>query len=528
MVVSLQAAPASSDSTTKPIEALFNDAQLDAIWRGSWRLTATDEDARFFYDATLTSLATTISKNEREFFICGMDRQYFIETYCQIYDPPSKDWIPFKLWAAQIEVLEATIEHQLIIELKPRQIGLTWLNLGYAAWEMLFRPIAKILLFSLRETEAKYLLGEERLKGILKRLPEWMRPAFVVDNELSLELANGSNARAFPTSAGDSYSATFALVDEADLVPDLERLLRSVKPTIDAGGKLVLLSRSDKKHPASAFKNIYRAAKQKLNEWHPIFLAWYVHPGRDEAWYEKQCKDALANEGSLDSIHEQYPATDAEALAPATLNKRINPDWVNNRYRELEPIPTPTAAPNITDFVMWKRPDPTREYVIGLDPAEGKETSDESALTVLDKKTGEQVAVLAGQIEYAVFAAYADEIGRYYNHAALMVERNNHGHAVLLWLQENSTLVLVIGHNDEIGWLTNTKGKALLYSDVADAFREGMVLVHDFTTLTQLMSIERSTLSAPKGEHDDRAVAFALAWQGVLRAPAKELLFITV
>jgi len=49
-------------------------------------------------------------------------------------------------------------------------------------------------------------------------------------------LANGSVARAFPTNAGDSYTATLAIVDEADLVPDLDRLMRSVKPTIDAGG----------------------------------------------------------------------------------------------------------------------------------------------------------------------------------------------------------------------------------------------------------------------------------------------------
>jgi hypothetical protein len=37
------------------------------------------------------------------------------------------------------------------------------------------------------------------------------------------------------------------------------------------------------------------------------------------------------------------------------------------------------------------------------------------------------------------------------------------------------------------------------------------VLVHSLATLTQLASIDGSTLRAPEGEHDDRADALALA-----------------
>ncbi len=51
------------------------------------------------------------------------------------------------------------------------------------------------------------------------KLPAWMRSAVVQDNDHEWQLSNGSVARAFPTSAGDSYTATLAIVDEADLVP---------------------------------------------------------------------------------------------------------------------------------------------------------------------------------------------------------------------------------------------------------------------------------------------------------------------
>ncbi len=78
----------------------------------------------------------------------------------------------------------------------------------------------------------------------------------------------------------------------------------------------------------------------------------------------------------------------------------------------------------------------------GADPAEGNPNSDESAATVLDAVTWAQVAELAGRIEPSTFAGYIDEIGRWYNGADVMVERNNHGHLVIRELQRLGSLRL--------------------------------------------------------------------------------------
>jgi len=93
----------------------------------------------------------------------------------------------------------------------------------------------------------------------------------------------------------------------------------------------------------------------------------------------------------------------------------------------------------------------------------------------------------------------------------LLVERNNHGHAVLLWLTEHSKLRRLSGHDGKTGWLSSSKGKALLYDGCADAFRNGEVKLHSFATFVQLASIEGASLRAPEGEADDRADAWALA-----------------
>ena len=91
-----------------------------------------------------------------------------------------------------------------------------------------------------------------------------------------------------------------------------------------------------------------------------------------------------------------------------------------------------------------------------------------------------------------------------------MVERNNHGHAVIRALFDHGATVLD-GYDGRPGWLSNVKGKPLLYDLTSQAIRDGACRVRSPETATQLASLSANTLAAPEGLHDDRADAFALA-----------------
>ena len=460
-----------------------------------------------------------------EWLTCAESAPYFLHHHCQIYDATARTWIPFALWPAQIETLKTIHAHQLTIILKARQLGITWLGLGYALWQMLFNPAATQLLFSKRDDEAVYLLGVERMRGMYERLPAWMRARAVLsDNDHEFALSNGSVARAFPTTAGDSYTASLAMVDEADLVPDLGRLMNAVKPTIDTGGKMILLSRPDKSKPESEFKRIYRAAREGKNAWAAVFLPWHVRPGRDAHWYAQQKADVLARTGSEDDLHQQYPATETEALSPRTLDKRIAPNWLERCYVPLSGLDG-EETPAIPGLTVYRLPEAKRSYVMGADPAEGNPNSDDSALTVVDARSGEEVAALAGKLEPSTFAGHIHAIGKYYNYANVMVERNNHGHAVLLHLRDHSPLHRLSGEDGKDGWLSNSKGKSLMYARVADAFRDGETVLHSFATYHQLASVEGGSLRAPQGQHDDRADSYALALMGMSKALSGRLVY---
>lgn len=475
---------------------------------------------------------------------CSKSPAFFLDRYGHIYDPLARGWTRFRLWPAQVQVLEQLTSHRLAILLKARQLGMSWLTVGFGLWQMIFRPAATVLLFSQRDDEAVHLLTF-RLRGMYDRLPPPFRAHTVTrDNAHEFRLSNGSAALAFPTTGGRSYTATMAIVDEADHTDDLDGLLNAVKPTIDGGGRLVLLSTVDKARPESPLKRIYRAARAGQNDYAPIFLPWHAHPGRTSEWYAEQERDIQARTGGLDDLYQEYPATDLQALAPRAVDKFFPAEWLSRCYEPLEardwrlgaadwPLEARDWRPetvdelrsaicNLPGCTVHVSPQPGHAYVIGADPAGGNPQSDESAAVVLDVATGEQAATLGLRCDPEMFAVHLDHLSWLYGHARvvedvtyhysaeIMVERNNHGHAVLLALRQIGA-ALLRGLDREPGWATTGASKHLLFDQAAKDIREGGLRLHDDTTCWQLTSIDGATLAAPSGQHDDRAMACVLA-----------------
>jgi hypothetical protein len=255
------------------------------------------------------------------------------------------------------------------------------------------------------------------------------------------------------------------------------------------------------------------------------------------AWKDRQNREAMATTFTLDSVYEQYPHTDLEALQSATLDKRYAPGVISALFRERTTI-QPARAPLIPGLRIYFAPLPDHRYGIGMDSAGGLTDSDDAALQVVDADTLEQVAVLQNKFEPTQFANYGYAVQVFYNNGPILFEFNNHGGQTYQQLKERGA-VLVPGETRKgqkertPGWYTSEKSKHTLYDTAEKAFsviidetRDNNDLLHpdlarpilfDAATAMQLASIDKNELRAPDGEHDDLAVAYVLAIKAIFR-----------
>ncbi|MGH2543481.1 MAG: terminase large subunit domain-containing protein, partial [Ardenticatenaceae bacterium] len=426
---------------------------------------------------------------------------YFVDRYCQLFDATSRAWLPFQLWPPQWQTLCAFDEERLHVVLKARQLGLSWLCVAYALWLMRFAPGSVILLFSRRDDEATELL--DRLRGMHARLPAWLRLPVSTDNAHEFKLTNGSRALSFTTTrhSARSFTASLVIIDEADFIRWFKQLLAAARPTVDAGGRLIVVSTVDKETQGSAFKRLFQQAEQKLNNYHATFLPWHARPERDESWYQAQRRDY-----DEDDLQQEYPATSAQALAPRSAQKRFRVQWLDQVYEEMQALRLSWLS--ATPATIYRAPEAGRRYLVAADPAEGSPTSDPSAATLFDVETWEEVASLHGRFETDVFAGYLVALADEYGGALICPERNNHGHALIdniKFLGYERLLYLNPG-DGKYGWLSNLKSKIQAVDHAAAVLRDGACCLHSRATINELALFDAATLKAPPGFHDDLAM----------------------
>ncbi len=168
---------------------------------------------------------------------------------------------------------------------------------------------------------------------------------------------------------------------------------------------------------------------------------------------------------------------------------------------------------------IYEIPDPSLEYAIGVDPAEGVPGGDDSAVVVVERSTGRLCCIVAGEIEPTEeLGATVALVSKWYNKASPTVERNNHGHATIGSLRRYGVAVRT-GADGRAGYLTTSASKAQLFDVVnrrlLDAKGDGCRILFDLRLKEQIASIERLTLRAigksRKSKVDDEAIAWALA-----------------
>jgi hypothetical protein len=121
---------------------------------------------------------------------------------------------------------------------------------------------------------------------------------------------------------------------------------------------------------------------------------------------------------------------------------------------------------------------------------------------------------LHGHFPPREFAMRLVQLGKEYNTALLAVERNNHGHAVLAWLQDlGYPQIFKQGGAD--GWLTTSASRPVMIENLLSVLLEEPLVFRSVRLLNEFRTFVRcgdGTARATSGTHDDCVMAMAVAW----------------
>jgi hypothetical protein len=172
---------------------------------------------------------------------------------------------------------------------------------------------------------------------------------------------------------------------------------------------------------------------------------------------------------------------------------------------------------------VWADPHEGAQYVVGADPAGGGTDADASSATILERGTGAHVATLHGYWSPWDFAGKLAGVGKRYNNACLVVERENHGTAVIQALERDCGYQNLYsqsksdgaGTAHRTGWLTNVATRAPMLDAFDTAHRRDVFVTNDVDLLGEMRTFiinDKGKAEGKPGTHDDRVMATAIAW----------------
>jgi hypothetical protein len=436
--------------------------------------------------------------------------------------------VPFHWWPAQRALATSLCSELEVIVLKPRQMGASWLVLCFFLYRAMFWTGHEYRITSVGEDEASKAL--RRVKFMIEHLPEWCSPTLEISNTTTVKFAETQSwISALPatSNAGRGDTLNGLLSDEAAFQVYAKDIIKSARPALEKRhGSLIVLSTAN--GMGNHFQEEYVKAQTGQNGYKAHFFAWTADPSRTQKWYDK-----LLKKHGLEYMHENYPATAAEAFLasgrPYFFQERLNADiekldvafhdgFLNGK--EFMPMVGGSVR-------VWKEPD-GKAKVMFVDVAEGLESGDWSNGYVVDVASRTEVCRIRGKMDVGELADISMQIGEWYaaqeessrTPALLAIECNNHGIAVTKRCQEAGYGNLYFQRDlktgevlERVGWLTTETTRRLMLGKFQADYRLGLVRVVDRECLEEMAMFAhrgpRGKAQAPPGKFDDCVVSRA-------------------
>lgn len=477
------------------------------------------------------------------------------------------DSTAFKLNAAQLYVhsrLESQLKEQgncRALVLKARQTGISTYTQGRNFWKVTQNRNANAFVLSHLAESTNAIFN--MVKYFYDNVPH---PAFkppLASQSASTLVFDEINSRyrvgtARSTQTGRGQTNRFVHGSEVAFYPQGSDIVAGLLQTVGGQKSEVILESTANGAGGWFYDQVMKSVRGE-SEWQTIFIPWYwmpeyrrkpspyfvATPEEYELAQKYNLDDAqlafrrskLDELGGTELFAQEYPANILESFLTSgrcfveapTLNRAENNCYTADFSGEFSGGQLIERAHG--NYQEWQPPSREESFVVGVDVAEGLAYGDYSCAQVLDSK-GNQVACWHGHIDPFDYGAMLCAIGKRFNDAYVIVERNNHGLTTLRKMQDMGYQNLFIessvdgAYGDRLtkrgGFLTTSKTKPLIIDNLANLLRQGESGVADIELLNELRTYiidDKGAFNSQSGCYDDRVMAYAIALHGLASMP---------
>ena len=460
-----------------------------------------------------------------------------LDTFARLHrvqDKDTKKLVPFEPLPMQVKIFNAVnAGHNRILVCKARQVAATTgakmvlHHQTYADQNEAMRAIV-----SMRDDSATALLDDPR--RWLDDVPALLRRPIKTKARNRLVYADtGASLQSFTsrsTTGLRSFTPAAALISEAAFSPDLEETIAQADAAVGEG---LLIVESTADNPADYFSKLVRDAPH--NGWFLITMWWWEHPAYTSPDSDIPL-DFNPTHGEL-QLQQRYGLTRNQLHWRRKKSLSIGESKFRREYPGcLDDCFTQRAGGYFGDellsdvaindfqnkpYVEHEAPHPQDRYVMGVDLGGGV-GGDYSVISVVSVGTHQPVYVeRSNTVTPQQWAHRAIQVASRYNNAMILAESNGHGHAFLLEVNNcgyRNQWLSVKGKP----WVTTLQSKLDAFSTLREALQ--LVRIMDRATHMELRSLTimpgKVAPEAPKGAHDDCAVALALAYRCLRDVPS--------
>jgi hypothetical protein len=446
------------------------------------------------------------------------DPKFYLENFCQI-KTKAGGLEPFILKPAQLDLFNYLNRYNRIIIMKARQIGFSTAVTGYFYHQTIVNDGVTSAIVGYNNDLTAELL--DKIKTFYRTAPDAFKPTIHYNSKFEISFPKkDSKILVLPSTenVGRGYTIHNILCTELPFWEKAEEKMATIEASVPVEGKIVIES------SPGAIGDLFHRMWVSDNDYQKREYGWWWNYTEQEI---EIIRRRMNNPRTFNNNYGLEFLTSGRAVFdPDTIREqRKNQLKVGDKVRLEDGSEHIVREDN--GFRIYK---PVKEgsfYVLGLDTAEGVSGGDYTVMTVFERRTGEEVGFWRGHLAPDKVAKIADQWGRHYNNALMVVESEAHGNVVINILKQllypsmyfRPARFDTVGNpwSDKLGWKTNKATRPILVDDYEEAIRKKMLIIHSKETMDEMTVFvynDANNMVAMEGYHDDCIFSAGLAFQG--------------